>query len=244
MGKSSSKKQASMIFVTKTPLESSQQTALRTHPISDTKVQNTTTVVYPQMYKGHFDKLILSNYDIQKRCKEMAIYIHNTYPHNEPLVLMCTLKGSAPFFSMLCNELSLVGHPYMIEFYRAQSYEGLSSSQHVKMDASQLPKSIQGRHLLIVEDIIDTGLTMQKLMEAVETKNPKSCKACSMLVKRLEQESGNTTNQVSFEQELIGFSIPDKFVVGFGLDYNQMYRDLRDIWILNETGIKYGGFEK
>lgn len=244
MGNSPSKREASsMIFVTETPLDDS-QTELRTHPISKTKVQNTTTVVYPQMYKGHFDTLILSNYDIQKRCKEMAIHIHNTYPHDEPLVLMCTLKGSAPFFSMLCNELSLVGHPYMIEFYRAQSYEGLSSSQHVKMDASLLPKSIEGRHLLIVEDIIDTGLTMQKLMEAATTKNPKSCKACSMLVKRLEHESGSTTNQVQFEQELIGFSIPDKFVVGFGLDYNQMYRDLRDIWILNETGIKFGGFEK
>jgi len=155
--------------------------------------------------------------------------------------MLCILKGSAPFYSLLCDHLSLLGHPYMIDFYRVKSYEGTGSSGQIKVFGG-LPKSIEGRHVLIVEDIVDTGSTLKDVLPKVAELKPKSYKVCSMLVKRLDTNQKNVANILEVDDDLIGFSIPNAFVVGFGLDFNEMYRDLRDIWILGEQGIQGGGF--
>jgi hypoxanthine phosphoribosyltransferase len=155
--------------------------------------------------------------------------------------MLCILKGSAPFYSLLCDQLSMLGHPFMIDFYRVKSYEGTGSSGQIKVFGG-LPKSIEGRHVIIVEDIVDTGSTLKDVLPKVAELKPKSFKVCSMLVKRLEKNNDSVTDVVELDDGLIGFSIPNAFVVGYGLDYNEMYRDLRDIWILGEEGIQGGGF--
>ena len=206
--------------------------------------------VYPDIYKGHFSSPLISSKDLESRTMEIAEYLHATYPVDEPLVMLCILKGSIPFYNLLCSQLSLLGHPFMLDFYRVKSYVGGSSSGSVTK-FGDLPKSIKGRHVLVIEDIVDTGTTLKYLLPQITNEDPKSCKVCSMLVKRLhgnnseddEDDAGEVTAGIDLDNNLIGFNIPNVFVVGCGLDYNQMYRDLRDMWILGEVGIKGGGYD-
>lgn len=239
---------------------------IRIHEASDdiNEIQNTN---YPPIYENHFSHLLIPHTLLQKRTSQIASHIHNTYDHNEALLIICVLKGSSPFFNLLLQELSKLCHPYMIDFIKVKSYEGLNSSGSVQVGTAGgggrggLPKSIQGRHVLIIEDIIDTGLTLSALIPKIKEENPKSVKVCSMLVKRLGEkeettdkldnvlgtdESGGTGTSTStgsgIDWNLIGFSIPEMFVVGCGLDFNEMYRDLMDIYVLGPIGIKGGGY--
>uniref|UniRef100_A0A7S3PZA6 Phosphoribosyltransferase domain-containing protein n=1 Tax=Chaetoceros debilis TaxID=122233 RepID=A0A7S3PZA6_9STRA len=224
------------------------------HEASD-DIQNTN---YPPIYESHFSKLLIPHTLLQERTAQIASHIHNTYDHNEALLIICVLKGSSPFFHLLLQELSGLCHPYMIDFIKVKSYEGLNSSGTVQVGTAGgggLPKSIQGRHVLIIEDIIDTGLTLSALIPKIKEEKPKSVKVCSMLVKRLGEKEETTdkldhvlgTNESSggcagIDWNLIGFSIPDIFVVGCGLDFNEMYRDLMDLYILGPIGIEGGGY--
>lgn len=243
MGNTSKKptatKQNSMIYVASNqPDVPSNYRGLLTSEVNEKSVS---TASFPDIYKGHFSSLLIPNTNLHARTKEIASYIHSNYPHGEPLVMLCILKGSVPFYSLLCDQLSLLGHPFMIDFYRVKSYEGTGSSGKIKV-FGDVPKSIQGRHVIIVEDIVDTGSTLKDVLPKVAELKPKSCKVSSMLVKRLEENHDDITDVVELDDGLIGFSIPNAFVVGYGLDYNEMYRDLRDIWILGEVGIQGGGF--
>jgi hypoxanthine phosphoribosyltransferase len=213
-------------------------------------VKQSSKAVYPDLYKGHFSSPLISSQDLEARTKEIAEHIHATYPVDEPLVMLCILKGSVPFYNLLCNQLALLGHPFMLDFYRVKSYVGDASSGSVT-SFGDLPKSIRGRHVLIIEDIVDTGTTLKSLLPRITNEEPKSCSICSMLVKRLyvnssedddEDDGGEVTTLLDLDNNLIGFNIPNVFVVGCGLDYNEMYRDLSDMWILGEVGIKGGGY--
>lgn len=242
--------------------------------------KNEEKIVYPTMYEEHFDSLLIPYDMIHKRTKQLAHTIAKNYNYSitspsssngnnsgnnnqEPLVIVCILKGSTPFYSLLTSELSLLSIPYIIEFIRVKSYEGNLSSGKVNMENSMIPKSINGRHVVIVEDIVDTGRTLQNLLpKLVHNDNnlvPKSVEVCTLLTKRLDSDndsnnnsSSNADNNQHHQQQksvegkviptFVGFSIPDKFVVGFGLDFNEMYRDLRDIWVLGSKGIEMGGY--
>jgi hypoxanthine phosphoribosyltransferase len=218
-------------------------------PNTQTNKSTNKDPIYPKLYHNHFSSLLIPHAHLQTRTAEIAKTISASYTLDEPLVLLCILKGSSPFFHLLTQELSLLGHPYMIDFYRAKSYDGTGSTGSVKFFQA-LPESIVGRNVIVVEDIVDTGTTLKALMPKILEKQPKSCKICSMTVKRLKGEGkgdgdnsdGEITKELELDYDLIGFSIPDEFVVGYGLDYNEMYRDLRDVWILGEVGIKGGGF--
>mmetsp|Transcript_20581 Transcript_20581/g.30160 ORF Transcript_20581/g.30160 Transcript_20581/m.30160 type:complete len:148 (+) Transcript_20581:2-445(+) len=145
---------------------------------------------------------------------------------------------------MLLHELSELEHPYILEFMKVKSYIGTESSGDVKI-LSEIPKSMKGRNVVIVEDIVDTGRTLAALLPQINSheRKPKSCTVCTMLVKRLgEVEHGEITASVDLEDRFVGFSIPNEFIVGMGLDYNEMYRDLMDIWVLNKQGITNGGY--
>jgi hypoxanthine phosphoribosyltransferase len=196
-------------------------------------------VFYPVIYKSHLKSLLISYSEISKRTKELALEIHETFPTDEPLVLLCVLKGSSPFCHLLMKELSILRHPYIIEFLKAKSYEGTSSSGTVQVSKDKLPSTITERNVLVVEDIVDTGKTLSVLLPILESAKPKSVQVCTMLVKRI---SGLTTAQLDtiIPKLFSGFSIPDAFVIGFGLDYNQLYRDLLDVWIISQEGIAYG----
>ena len=218
--------------------------------IPDEKIQMNDEIkpIYPTAYDGHFESLLITHSQIVCRTKQIAESISQTYYKNEivePIVLICILKGSSPFYNLLLNELSLISIPYIMEFVRVKSYVGNESSGNVKMYHVDMPSSIRGRHVIVVEDIVDTGMTLSAIMPKFEQCQPKSIVVCSLLVKRLVHDDRNG-NQKPVEEKVVpkyvGFSIPDKFVVGFGLDYNEMYRDLRDIWIISQKGIELGGY--
>jgi hypoxanthine phosphoribosyltransferase len=196
-------------------------------------------VVYPEIYKSHLKSLLIPYSEISKRTQDLALEIHESFPCDEPLVLLCILKGSSPFCHLLMKELSLLRHPFIIEFLKANSYEGTSSSGTVQVSKDKLPSTITGRNVIVVEDIVDTGKTLSVLLPILDSAKPKSVQVCTMLVKRI---SGPTATELNcFTSKLFtGFSIPDAFVIGFGLDYNQLYRDLLDIWIISQGGITYG----
>mmetsp|Transcript_7040 Transcript_7040/g.10732 ORF Transcript_7040/g.10732 Transcript_7040/m.10732 type:complete len:255 (+) Transcript_7040:203-967(+) len=204
--------------------------------------------VYPSMYNGHFSKLLISHEQIKERTKAIATLLsqqYDTYTKTQPLVLVCILKGSSPFYNMLCSELSSCSTPYITEFIRVKSYVGNTSSGNVKMYHVDMPKSITGRNVIVVEDIVDTGMTLSAIMPKFYDCSPESVQVCTLLEKRLDNhrnQNGGDGSDDKIVPKYVGFSIPDEFVIGFGLDYNEMYRDLRDIWVLGQKGIDFGGY--
>lgn len=197
---------------------------------------------YPSIYEGHFSAVIIPHSQINSRTFNLASIIHSHYPITEPIVLLCILKGSSPFFCKLASALSQLKHPYVMEFIRLSSYVGTQSSGDVKVTANNDlldMEKLRGKNVLLVEDIVDTGNTLTKFMPMVKKFSPKTCEVCTLLIKRLSNGSGKR----KIVPKYVGFSIPDEFVVGYGLDYNEMYRDLEDLWILNKVGIEFGGMD-
>lgn len=138
-----------------------------------------------------------------------------------PVTLVCALKGAALFAADL---LRVLPPSYMLEFDRAKSYEGTVSTGKV---TRLMPAPVlTDRHVLIVEDIIDTGRTMQALLADYRAQKPASLHVCTLLDKPSRRE-------VPVSADFIGFSIPDRFVVGYGMDYEEAYRGLPYIGILN-----------
>lgn len=150
---------------------------------------------------------------------------------------MCVLKGGYQFFSHLSefiisyNGNSGPSVPFSIDFVRLKSYENDCSSSEVRVIGGDDLSTLTGKNVLIVEDIIDTGKTMKKMLEIVAKYKPAQVKVVSLLVKRTPHSSG-------YRPDYIGFEIPDYFVVGYALDYNEYFRDLNHICIINENGKK------
>jgi len=212
---------------------------------------------YPSIYKNHFSSVLIPYSQIQSRTNDIASIIHSDYPMTEPLVLICILKGACPFFNCLSTALSELHHPFTLEFTRISSYVGTQSSGSVNVNHHTLDlKNLKDRHVLIVEDIVETGNTLSKFLPMIQECCPKSLQVCTFLTKRLPQgqqqeqpNNGSSCCKINIEKDLmfdvkyVGFSIGDEFVVGFGLDYNEMYRDLKDLWILGKKGIEFGGLD-
>ncbi len=158
---------------------------------------------------------------IEKRISELAEQITNDYK-DKSITLICVLKGSVIFMASLAKKLRLDTE---FEFMSVSSYENTDSTGIVKIE-TDLKSSIYGKDVLLVEDIIDTGHTLSHLVKHLKSKEPASLKMCTLLDKP-ERRVVNDVNP-----EYIGFTIPDKFVVGYGLDYNQKYRHLDYIGIL------------
>jgi len=160
---------------------------------------------------------------IEKRVSELGKQITKDYQGKYP-ILVCVLKGSSVFFSDLIRRISI---PIEIEFLKASSYgcEAQSSGEiELKGDLSM---EVQGRHILLVEDIVDTGNTLKFLLNRFEGLGAKDVKVCSLLDKPHRREQ-------LVVADYIGFQIPNEFVVGYGLDYAQKYRNLPYIGILKK----------
>lgn len=169
---------------------------------------------------------------IRRRVGELARILHEDYKGQRP-VLLCTLKGACPFFSHLTEALQELRQGYQTEFVRASSYEGTESSGIVSLSAWK-PQHLEGRHVVIVEDILDTGTTLAHMVpELMAQCQPKSVSVCTLLDKRLE---GKTKK---YEAKYVGFSIPNHFIIGYGLDYNELYRDVKDIFVISQAGIVF-----
>ena len=160
-------------------------------------------------------KPLISEEDIGCRISELADEISDDYEDViEPVLVLCILKGAVNFFSDLVLELRM---DVRYEFVGLSSYEGSESTGVIKSTTS-IPNVI-GKHVLIVEDIVDTGLTLAHLKKELGQQWPVSLKSCALLSKPSRRE-------VEIKVEYVGFEIPDQFVVGYGLDYDGRYRNL------------------
>lgn len=159
-------------------------------------------------------KTLITREEIETRIKELAKVIENDYRGKE-LVVVGLLKGSVVFMTDLIKEINL---PLMIDFMSVSSYAGRTTSGIVKI-SKDISVEVEGKHVLIVEDIIDTGFTLQNIKQLFAERNVASLKVCSLLDKPCRR-------RVEMKGEYIGFEIPDEFVVGYGLDYDQYLRNL------------------
>ena len=171
-------------------------------------------------------RVFLSEKQIQQRIREMGAQISEDYPRG-PLYLIAILKGAFMFLADLTRAIKT---PTRIEFMGISSYgKGKSSSGEVKV-TKDLDVSIEGQHVLVVEDIVDSGITLNYLMNVLGQRKPKSIRIATLLDK---PERRLRPVEVTY----VGFQIPDEFVVGYGLDYGEDYRNLRDICVLGESVI-------
>ncbi|XP_006881942.1 PREDICTED: hypoxanthine-guanine phosphoribosyltransferase [Elephantulus edwardii] len=151
------------------------------------------------------------------------------------IVALCVLKGGYKFFADLLDYIKALNRnsdksiPMTVDFIRLKSYCNDQSTGDIKVIGGDDLSTLTGKNVLIVEDIIDTGKTMQTLLSLVKQYNPKMVKVASLLVKR-------TPRSVGYRPDFVGFEIPDKFVVGYALDYNEYFRDLNHICVISETG--------
>jgi len=188
--------------------------------------------IYPAEYEGHFDRLLIPKEEISSVVHSLAEKIHEDYQGRRP-VMMCVLKGSGPFYQHLLDELQELRQGYYTEFIRTSSYEGTASTGKVKLAGGVDFKNLNGRDVVLVEDIVDTGTTVSHLIPVLEAEGkPASVTVCTLLSKRLDQPP-------KYRAKYVGFSIPNHFIVGYGLDYNELYRDVRDIWVISQAGIDF-----
>ena len=168
------------------------------------------------MNPNHTITAMISEEQIQQRIQEMASEINERYKDSESVVLIGLLRGSAIFLADLARSLTV---PVVLDFMATSSYgNGTDSSEDVKI-LKELDEEIHGRDVLIVEDIIDTGNTLKKVKEMLLLRDPKSFAICTLLTKP-------SCREVEVQVDWEGFSIEDKFVVGYGIDYAQLYRNL------------------
>ena len=170
---------------------------------------------------------------IQQRIQQLAILIHEDYQGTRP-ILLCTLKGACTFFTHLGSALQDCRQGYDMEFVRASSYEGTETTGQVTLTGLQ-PDALKGRKVIIIEDILDTGTTLSHLVPHLEAEaQPASIQVCTLLDKRLDEGKAK-----KYQAKYVGFSIPNHFIIGYGLDYNELYRDLKDIFVISKAGIEF-----
>jgi hypoxanthine phosphoribosyltransferase len=167
-------------------------------------------------------EVLLTEEQIQARVAELGARISADYAGRQ-LTLVSVLKGSLPFMADLMRSLAI---PVRIDLMEVSSYGGATTeSSGLVRILKDLSTSIEDQDVLIVEDIIDTGLTLNYLLRYLRGKKPSSLHVCTLLDKRARR-------LVEIPVDYVGFTIPDRFVVGYGLDYNELYRNLRFVGVL------------
>ncbi len=168
-------------------------------------------------YGEDVEAVLIGEDELKARIRELADKVSETYRDGkDDLVLVCVLKGAVYFLTDFTRELSI---PSQMEFMAVSSYGNSTNSSGVVRILKDLDRDIEGRDVLIVEDIIDSGLTLSWLMRNLRGRNPKSLRVITLLRK---------PEVVTAEIEMfdVGFDIPNEFVIGYGLDYAERYRDL------------------
>ena len=170
-------------------------------------------------------EVLLSESQIAAKVAELGREISTDYAGRE-LTLVSVLKGSLPFMADLMRAIEI---PVRIDLMEVSSYGGLTTeSSGLVRILKDLSSSIDGRDVLLVEDIIDTGLTLNYLLRYLRGKNPRSLRICALLDKPARR-------LVDIGIDYVGFTIPDQFVVGYGLDYGELYRNLRYVGVLRPS---------
>ena len=173
-------------------------------------------------YNGLTFEPYIKREKIQARIEELGKELTAEFAGKRPL-LVCVLNGAFPFASELFMNLDTDAE---IAFIRLKSYEGTSSTGTVK-EVMGLTENVEGRPVILVEDIIDTGQTIKRLVDTLEAKKPASIKIATLLFKP-------ESLQCDVKPDYVGFAIPPKFIIGYGLDLDGKARNLRDIYILEE----------
>ena len=176
-------------------------------------------------YQKYLKEILIDADVLQTRVTELGQQISQDYSSVNDLLLICILKGGVMFLSDLSRNIS---PPHEIDFMAASSYGrgARASSGNVRIDMD-IMASVTNRNILIVEDIVDTGLSIQFIKNMLKNYKPASVKIASLLVK---PESLKYKTKIDY----IGFEIPNKFVIGYGLDYAQKFRNLNSIYALSE----------
>lgn len=176
-----------------------------------------------QPYEEYLDRVLLTEEDLQKRIRELGEEISRDYAGKE-LLIVCILRGGVMFMTDLVRQITV---PLAIEFMAVSSYGvGARASDGDVRISLDLNTSIQGRHVLIVEDIIDSGHTLSSVVDLLQTRNPASLYICTLLDKYSRRE-------VQVPIRYCGFKIENYFVFGYGLDMDDYYRNLPFIGTVN-----------
>ena len=167
-------------------------------------------------------KTLVGAEDLTRRVSELAAQINEDYAGRD-LVLIGVLKGAVFFLSDLMRQLTV---PAEVDFMAVASYGSATKSSGVVRILKDLDAAIEGRHVLIVEDIVDSGLTLQYLLRNLADRHPASLEVCALLIKP-------DRRKVDLNTRYVGFEIPDEFAIGYGLDYAERYRNLPYVAALN-----------
>lgn len=173
---------------------------------------------------NNIKEILITEEEIQNRVYELAKEIERDY--NDELLMICILKGSALFMSDLIKRID---RELEIEFMQVSSYEGINSTGKINI-IKDIETDIRGRDVLVIEDIIDTGNTLSYLIEDLKQRGAKSVEIVTLLSKAARREQ-------EVECKYIGFEIEDKFVIGYGMDLDEKYRNLPYIGIFDESAL-------
>ncbi|RUS77408.1 hypothetical protein EGW08_014827 [Elysia chlorotica] len=197
----------------------------------------------PKHYEEDLERVLIPEGLIYDRTERLARDIVEAFG-TEPIVVLCVLKGGYKFFTDLVDKIKVINRnsgrsiPMAVDFIRLKSYmkpesesyyQNESSTGKIEVIGGDNLDSLTGKNVLIVEDIIDTGRTMKQLLELMAAVHPKSVKVASLLLKR-------TPLSVGYIPDYIGFEVPNLFLVGYALDYNEFFRDLSHICVINSNG--------
>ncbi len=166
-------------------------------------------------------KVLVTQEQLQRRIKKLGEQITGDY-QGKRIVMVCILRGAVFFFGDLAKEIKL---PLSMDFMAVSSYGGGMKSSGVVRIIHDLEENIKGLDVLVIEDIVDSGLTLNYLIENLKSRQPNSIKVCSLLDKPYQRIT-------KVKADYVGFEIPDEFVVGYGLDYKELYRNLPYIGVL------------
>ena len=166
------------------------------------------------------DRIIISEEEIQNRVRELGAAISRDYA-GKTITLLCILKGGLMF---LCDLAKHITQPVTYDFMSVSSYGDATETSGVVRITKDLEESIEGKHVLIVEDIIDTGLTLSYLLKNLHSRNPASLRICTLLDKPANR-------RVEIPIDYVGFEVPNEFLVGYGLDFKQLYRNIPFIFV-------------
>jgi hypoxanthine phosphoribosyltransferase len=174
---------------------------------------------------GSIGEILVSTEDLERRVRELAAEIDRDYGDGDrDLVLIGVLKGAVMFMADLMRELEV---PCEVDFMAVSSYGSTTDSSGVVRILKDLDASIAGRDVLLVEDIVDSGLTLHYLLKNLRAREPRSLEVCALLTKPERR-------RVDLPIRYVGFEIPNRFAIGYGLDHAQRYRNLRYVAALEQ----------
>ncbi len=182
-------------------------------------------------YREFLAEVLISEAQLHNRIVELGAQLSSDYQHSEQLVLVCILRGGVMFLTDLMRQISI---PHAIEFMAVESYgSGARESSGQIRISHDLNTDIRDRDVILVEDIVDSGHTLASVLELLSTRKPRSLQVCTLLDKADRRE-------VEVPVKYVGFTIPNKFVFGYGLDLDDLYRNLPFVGVVDEEKYKSG----